>query len=150
MAYANIDDVNKLLDPDERVPAEEEDKMTVLLEEATDLIIGYLEREYTEEDEDEDGVPDDVPGAVRRVAARVALRGLEDDPANPGAEAEINLMGPFSHTINWSKEYQGRSLYLTAGEELRLDRYKGGYTGGVTHVPMSGACGVSWYRVGYQ
>jgi hypothetical protein len=143
MAYATVEDVNTILpDEEEDVPAESEDRLEVMLEEATDLVVGYLESERwpttpeTEDDEDGDGVHDEVPPAVRRVTARVAMRTFLDDPWNPGAESEVNLMGPFSHTINWSKEVQARDLYLTDMEKLRLDRFKLGYKGSAAHVPM--------------
>lgn len=150
MAYANAGDVEKILPPDEDMPAEPSNpdnpsrewmNLTTALEEATDLVIGYLEREYDDEDEDDDDVPDDVPGAVRRVVARVTLRSFMEEPTESGAESEVNLMGPFSHTVNWSKEAQGRSMWLTGGEKMRLERFKQGYTGGVAHLPMYGACG---------
>lgn len=149
MAYATIDDVRKILPEGEEIPEGEEESVETVLEEATDLVIGYIEREYTgsggsdpdDPDEDDDGVPDDVPGAVRRVVARVTLRAFTDDPESPGAVVSTNLMGPFSHTLNWSKESIDRSVYLSAGEKLRLDRFKVGYTGGVAHVPMYTARG---------
>ena len=149
MAYATQDDVEVILPEGEEVPQEAEERLETVLEEATDLVIGYLEREYTGDDEDGDDVPDDVPGAVRRVVARVALRAFVDEPANPGAESEVNLMGPFSHTINWMKDAQSRSLYLTDGEKLRLDKYVAGYSGGVVNLPMAGACGTDWTTPNY-
>lgn len=140
MAYATLADVEAILPPDEDMPDDEESReysnLVTALEEATDLVIGYLEREYTDDDEDADGVPDDVPPAVRRVVARVAMRSFIDNPDNPGAEAETNLMGPFSHTINWSKQAQARDFYLTANDEMRLDRFKLGYVGSAGHLPM--------------
>lgn len=147
MAYANLTDVENILDPDISLPAtgsREERNLLTALQEATDLVEGYLERQYTAADTDEDTVPDDVPGPVRRVVARVAMRGFLDEPDNPGAAAEVSLMGPFSHTINWSKDAQDRSLYLTKGEETRLEPYKAGYSGGAVHLPMAGACGDLW------
>lgn len=141
MAYANVDDVNAILPEDEQVPPEAEDRVLVNLEEATDLVISFMGREYTGADSDTDGVPEDVPGAVRRVVARVALRAFTDTPNNPGAEAETNLMGPFSHTINWSKEAQARDFYLTNSDEARLKRFQLASQRGAYHVPMVGAGG---------
>lgn len=150
MAYASLADVEAILpDPDDEEFSEAEERVLVNLEEATDLVIGFLGREFTDDDEDEDGVPDDVPPAVRRVVARVTLRAFLDDPANPGAESEVNLMGPFSHTVNWSKEIQARDLYLTEFEKLRLERFKLGYTGQAVHLPMAGAGGTCWYGPTY-
>ena len=149
MAYATIDDVNTILPEDEEVPVEASDRVQWNLEEATDLVIGYLETEIWPavpdgaEDEDEDGVHDDVPPAVRRVVARIAMRGFMADPSEPGAESEVNLMGPFSHAINWSKEAQARDFYLTDADRLRLDRFKVGYTGAAGHAPMAGVG--EWY-----
>lgn len=137
MAYANVDDVEAILPPETDMPQEPSREYTNLvtaLEEATDLVIGYIEREYT--GTLYEGVPSDVPDAVRRVTARVAMRAFTDSPDNPGAEAETNLMGPFSHTINWSREAQSRDLYLTSSDKLRLDRFKAGYLNGAGHMPM--------------
>lgn len=145
MAYANQEDVEKILPDDEEVPSEAEDRLEVNLEEATDLVISVLGREYT--GGLEDGVPDDVPGAVRRVTARVALRAFTDAPDNPGAEAETNLMGPFSHTINWSKEAQARDFYLTDSDELRLKRFQLASVRAAGHAPMVGHC--DWTAPGY-
>lgn len=135
MAYAELSDVEAILPPDEDMPdtpgTREYINLTTALDEATDLVIGYLEREYLPEDM--------IPDAVRRVVARVAMRAFIDSPDNPGAEAETNLMGPFSHTINWSKEAQARDFYLTDGEKLRLDRFKAGFLSGAGHMPMWGS-----------
>lgn len=147
MAYANKVDVENILPEDEGVPADAVVRLVVNLEEATDLVIAALGREYTDVDEDEDGVPDDVPGAVRRVVARVALRAFTDNPDNPGALSETNLMGPFSHTINWSKEAQARDFYLTDSDELRLKKYALTTPRAVGHAPMVGHC--DWTAVGY-
>jgi len=144
MAYANLDDVQAILPEGEEMP-NDTTGLEVVLEEATDVVIGYLEREFSDDDEDSDGVPDDVPPAVRRVVARVTMRNFIDEPWNPGAESEVNLMGPFSHTLNWSKEVQARDLFLTDMEKMRLDRFKIGYRGAVTNFPMGGAKGVDWY-----
>lgn len=155
--YANLDDIENILPPDEEMPSEPSNAdaptreyrnlITAILE-ATDVVIAYLEREFAQVDpvdEDDDGVPDDVPLPVRRVVARVAMRNFIDEPWNPGAESEVNLMGPFSHTLNWSKEVQARDLFLTDMEKMRLDRFKLNYRGAVVNVPMGGAHGTSWY-----
>lgn len=140
MAYASVDDVEAILPPENDMPvnpSREYTNLVTALEEATDLVIGYIEREYTDYTGGiYGGVPLDVPDAVRRVTARVAMRAFTDVPDNPGAEAETNLMGPFSHTINWSKEAQSRDFYLTDGDKLRLDRFKIGYLKGAGHMPM--------------
>lgn len=135
MAYAAQEDVEKILPEGETVPGEAEDKLATVLEEATDLVIGYLGFEYDGAPED-DGVPGDVPGAVRRVVARVALRTFVDEPNDPGAMSSRDLMGPFSHDINWSREAQDGSVYLSNGEELRLNPFVRGSTTGAGHYPM--------------
>lgn len=143
-AYASLADVEAILPPDEDMPHEpsnddapsrEYQNLKVGLLEATDLVIGHLGREYTGE-VGEDGVPVDVPPPVRRVVARVAMRAFTVSPDNPGAEAETQLMGPFSHTINWSKAAQDRDFYLTDSDEKRLERFCAASTSGAAHVPM--------------
>lgn len=152
MAYAAQSDVEAILPEDEDVPTEAEERLATNLEEATDLVSAFLHREYTgedaEPDPDGDGVPDDVPGAVRRVVARVALRAFIDAPDNPGAVAETNLMGPFSHTINWSKEAQARDFYLTYSDEQRLKPYVLLTARSAAHAPMVGGGGQEcpWWR----
>ena len=148
MAYANSDDVAGILPDDEEVPAEAEERLEINLEEATDLVIGFLGREYT--DELVDGVPGDVPGAVRRVVARVAMRGF-DEPDDPGAAGTTNAMGPFSHHINWSREAQARDFYLTDSDEIRLKRYRLISTRSAAHAPMVGGGGQEcpWWEPHY-
>jgi hypothetical protein len=153
--YASPLDVQAIVSADEEFPPEPSNpdnpsqdwlNLTTAILEATDLVIGYLEREYFPDEDDPDdpddyGVPLDVPGAVRRVVARITLRSFDEDAGVGGAESEVNLMGPFSHTVNWSKDSQARSMWLTAGEKLRLDRFKQGYSGRAVHLPMYGSCG---------
>ena|SRR6478735_9404652 len=143
MAYANTTDVEDVLPEDEELPeagTRGDRNLRAALEEATDLVIGFLGRTFTDvTDTDDDDVPDDVPGAVRRVVARVAMRCFIDEPSNPGAESETQLMGPFSYALNWSKESYSRSVYLTDADELRLKPYIRGNTGGARHAPMVGA-----------
>ena len=151
MAYATIADVEKILPEDvdrPEVDSRDEANLLAALDETTDLVIGYMEREYTGGPTDPEGdppdimpdlVPNDVPGAVRRVVARSAMRVFMDDPDNPGAESEISLMGPFNHTLNWSRDSQSRTPYLTGTEKLRLDRFKAGTRGQVGHFPMATA-----------
>lgn len=145
MAYASIADINKILSTDESpLPSPpgsgaEEQRIVVnvqtVLEEATDLLVSVLHREYAG-DEGDDGVPDDVPGPVRRVCARMALRAFTEDDADAGAEATTSLMGPFSRTINWRAEAQDRSVYLSDTERERLEPFILNYQGGAAHYPM--------------
>jgi hypothetical protein len=77
MAYASVEDVSLILPEGETVPPEAEDQLNVYLQEATDLVEGYLERQYIElRTPTTTLVPDDVPGPVRSVVARVAMRGF--------------------------------------------------------------------------
>ncbi len=147
MAWANAEDVRAIL------PEEEDDiptsghvleRLQVNLEEATDVVQPFLGRDYTGDDDDDDGVPDDVPPAVRRVVARVALRGFSDDAAESGATGTTNTMGPFAYHINWSKEAQSGDFYLTDWDELRLKPFRLISTRAAGHAPMAGSCGAWW------
>lgn len=125
MAWANVDDVKVILDEDEEpIPdsGHVRERLQRNLEEATDVVQGYLGRDYA--DEPVDGVPGDVPGAVRRVVARVAMRGFMEVDASPGMQSETNTMGPFGYHVNWSKEAVSGDFYLTDSDELRLSRYR--------------------------
>lgn len=128
MAWASIADVEAILDEDEEpIPASGHvrERLATNLEEATDVVQGYLGRDYTEEPEPDDGdVPGDVPGAVRRVVARVAMRGFVEVDASPGVQSETNTMGPFGYHINWSKEAVSGDFYLTDTDRLRLGKYR--------------------------
>lgn len=153
MAWANIADVETILPEDETVPASGHvrERLARNLEEATDLVRAYVGQDYdllvddtSVPDVDADDVPDTVPGPVRRVVARVALRAFLDEPENPGAAAETNAMGPFSHSINWSRESQARDFYLTDSDKDRLYSFRLSTPRGVGNVPMSGYGGKWW------
>lgn len=148
-AWANIADVQTILPEDETVPASGHvrERLARNLEEATDLVRAYIGHDYDFTDDDPaveapdadtDDVPDTVPGPVRRVVARVALRAFLDEPENPGAAAETNAMGPFSHSINWSRESQARDFYLTESDKDRLYDFRQSTPRAVGHVPMFG------------
>ena len=136
MAWASVADVQVILDEDEEpIPdtGHVRERLARNLEEATDVVAAFLGRDYTDADDDNDGVPDDVPGAVRRVVARVALRGFME-PASPGMQSETNTMGPFGYHVNWSKESVSGDFYLTDSDELRLGKYRLSSARGVGHV----------------
>lgn len=136
MAWASVDDVKVILDEDEEPIPETghvRERLQRNLEEATDVVQGFLGRDYTQEPEPNDGgVPGDVPGAVRRVVARVAMRGFIETDSEPGVQSETNTMGPFGYHINWSKEAVSGDFYLSDSDELRLGPYRlrGGGTAG--------------------
>lgn len=145
LAWANAEDVKAILPEDEEpIPSTGHvlERLEVNLLEATDVVSAYLGREYT--DDPVDGVPGDVPGAVRRVVARVALRGFMDTDVAGGAQGETNAMGPFSYHVNWSKEAVAGDFYLTDNDELRLDRYRLSGPRAVGHAPMT-CSGCEWW-----
>lgn len=151
LAWASVADVEAILDEeDDAIPTDEADHILVRLKvnllEATDVVSAYLDRDYGDDDEDDDGVPDDVPPRVRRVVARVALRGFNDFPGQPGVEGTTSTMGPFATHLNWSKEAVAGDFYLTDADKLRLSKYRLGSTKQVGHVSMIGVCGdpVAW------
>ncbi|AHY84113.1 head-to-tail adaptor [Mycobacterium phage LittleLaf] len=141
MAWASVEDVRKILPDDEDDIPEEGHVLELVeayLEEATDVVSSYLGFEY-EGEADEDGVPDDVPPRVRRVVARVALRGFID-PAPANAQSETSTMGPFAYHVNWSREATKGDFYLTDTDELRLKPFRRSRSRAAAHVPMWGYC----------
>jgi hypothetical protein len=128
MAYASQDDIESILDEDEKpIPADAEDRLATNLEEATDTVAAYLGFRYADDEE--------IPGVVRRVTARVALRGFQDSPA-AGKQSETNTMGPFGYHVNWSKEATTGDFYLTDSDEMKLDPLRKVTPRMVGHVPM--------------
>lgn len=102
MALADVDDVEAALGSAPTVEVE------VLLEEASDLVVGYLG--YT---------PDPVPGAVVRVVAAMVAAVLTQPAGAAGAEQMT--AGPF--VVRFSADTLG-GPWLTKNWRLRLDPYR--------------------------
>lgn len=117
MAFATPEQVADALGRD--LTSQEEAAAPTLLEEATDLITGYL-----------GCTPDPVPGAVSRVCARMVARVFGQAAASVpvGASQVQQSAGPFSRSTSFSTGASNGSPWLAAADKtsLRLYRCNGG------------------------
>ncbi|WP_280485359.1 hypothetical protein [Nocardia cyriacigeorgica] len=95
---------------------EEADRVIGLLEEADDLIIGYLGPARL----------DPVPEAVRRVAARLVARVLEAPRGDSGVESAQMTAGPFQWSNRYSSDSRSGGPWLTRADRIKLRPYKMG------------------------
>lgn len=109
MALATVADVEAALGRD--LDADED--VDSLLEEASDLVFGYLG--WGE-------IPDEVPGAVVRVVASIVAAALTA-PSVPAYPAGVQATaGPFS--IQVGSEGGSSKVFLTGALKLRLRPYR--------------------------
>ena len=103
----------------------EQAKIAALLNEASDLVIGYCGTDFT---------PAPYPGAVVRVVAAVAARSLLAGSSAGGGMVQQQSAGPFSVTL--SSAASSGDVWLTAADKIKLRPYRRG--GGLTSVPLAG------------
>lgn len=137
MALAAVDDVvtrlGRPLTTQEQTRAD-----PGLLEEASVLVLAYLNQD---EGLDEWPVTDPVtpvPSAVVIVTSRMVARVLDQDAAvtRPvGAESVTQAMGPFSESYNFGAGSTSGSPWLTLNDKVQLKRHR--FNGGQVSVPMS-------------
>lgn len=118
MAFAEDTDVEQALRRD--LTATEDSYVDTLLDEASDLIVGYLGCDPT--------VSGVVPGAVTRVCARMAARVLKQGDLTPGTQQAS--AGPFANTFVGGST--SGSPWLAASDKQILKPYRCG--GGMTSV----------------
>ncbi|MCK7676354.1 hypothetical protein [Corynebacterium pygosceleis] len=117
-ALATIDDLNRALE--EPVAPEDSDYAALLLEEASDLVVAYCGREFTEK----------VPPAVRRVVARMVSRALGSDSSDSGGPLPVGASqigytaGPFSTQTTFSSGSTDGGVWLTRSDKAKLRRWK--------------------------
>lgn len=118
MAFADSDDVEQALRRE--LTATEETYVETMLDEASDLVLGYLRQDPT--------TGSTVPGAVVRVTARMVARVIQQDGVTPGTQQQT--AGPFSTTFV-SGSSSG-SPWLSMSDKITLKPYRRG--GGLISV----------------
>ncbi|KRQ20059.1 MULTISPECIES: hypothetical protein [Mycobacteroides] len=108
---------------------DEQDRVDDLLEEASDLVIGFLRC-----------TPDPVPGAVVRVTARMVARvfGLKYGPGespDPTVESVNAVMGPFQVNRKIDTDRTDGEPWLSKKDRLKLRPYR--CSGLAGNVPTS-------------
>lgn len=100
--------------------AGEEAKVDALIDEAGDLLHGYLSIDYRAETS--------VPDAVGRVAARIVARSFEQAESVGvfGAESTTDQAGPFSQTRRFAAGSTSGSVWLDAKDKLKLRPFRVG------------------------
>lgn len=131
MALADIADVAAAVGRE--LSADEALKVPALLDEASDLIEGWIRC-----------TPDPVPGPVRRVAARMVARVLAQSAAAGnlvGVDQTGMTAGPFSAQRTFRDGATSGAPWLENTDKVKLRQYRRG--GGMTSVGMTGEI-VGW------
>jgi hypothetical protein len=101
----------------------EEASVETVLEEATDLLTGFL-----------GCAPDPVPDAVKRVTARMVARVFSQALVNIGASQVQETAGPFSRSTSYAAGTSNGSPWLAAADKLALRPFRCG--GGLRSVAL--------------
>ncbi|WP_353809081.1 hypothetical protein [Agromyces sp. SYSU T00194] len=108
-------------------------KAPALLSEASDLVVGFLGCDPT----DETATPT-VPEAVTRVVARMVARTLEQTGVVvTGAEGLTEAVGPFSRTTRYGAGTTSGAPWIAASDKVALRPYRCG--GGMVPVALQSA-----------
>lgn len=110
---------------------EETAQATTLLEEASDLTVGYLGCDPT------GTTTGTVPGVVSRVVARMVARVLGQSGHVAGSEGTTETVGPFSRTVRFGSGTTSGAPWLTATDKIALRPFRCG--GGMRTVQLSSA-----------
>lgn len=117
MAFADTSDVEAALGRD--LTSAEEASVDTLLEEATDLLIGYL-----------GCTPDPVADAVIRVCARMVARVFAQAASGsapvPGTTQTQQTAGPFSQSTSFATGSATGSPWLASADKTALKPYRCG------------------------
>lgn len=136
MALATAEDVEGALG--RALTESETQRSESLLDEASDLVIGYLGCDPTGDPIlDEDGEPtgvNEIPGAVSRVVARMVSRVLSLDTPT-GSEGTTETVGPFSKTVRFSAGTTSGAPWLAGSDKITLRPFRCG--GGMVPVGLS-------------
>lgn len=121
MAFATQTDVEAALG--RSLTSTEAVSVDTLLDEATDLIIGYL-----------GCTPDPVPDAVKRVTARMVARVFSQSQISVGASQVQETAGPFSRSTSYPAGTSNGAPWISAADKVALRPYRCG--GGFRAVPL--------------
>lgn len=125
MAFATDADIEAALG--RTLSSGEDASVGALLEEATDLLIGYLGCE-----------PDPVPDAVKRVCARMVARVFAQAASSSapvvGASQVQQTAGPFSTSSSFASGTSTGAPWLAAADKIALRPHRCG--GGFASVPL--------------
>lgn len=126
MAFAEAADVVKALRRE--LTATEEDYVDDVIAEASDLIIGYLGCDPTD-----DTATPPVPEAVTRVTARMVARVFQqDDGRAVGTSQTQQTAGPFMQGLSFTPGSTSGSPWFAGTDKIVLRPYRCG--GGMTSV----------------
>jgi hypothetical protein len=128
VALAEAEDVEAALGRD--LTESETAQAPTLLDEASDLVIGYLGCDPTDEEADPT-----VPAAVTRVVARMVARVFSQSSEAAGSEATTSTAGPFSQTVRFAAGSTSGAPWLTVTDKVILRPYRCG--GGMRTVSLS-------------
>lgn len=125
MAYADDEDVEAALGRD--LTTAEGNAVDALLDEATDLLIGYLGCAQ------DHPVPDAVKRVCARMVARVFAQAASSNAPVVGASQVQETAGPFSRSASFSSGTATGAPWLAAADKVALRPYRCG--GGFRSVP---------------
>lgn len=127
MAFANQADVESALGRD--LTDAEGQSVDALLDEASDLLVGYL-----------GCTPDPVPDAVKRVTARMVARVFSQAQISVGASQVQESAGPFSRSTSYASGTSNGSPWLAAADKVVLRPYRcgGGFRSVSLESPQTG------------
>lgn len=101
---------------------------TALLDEASDLIIGFLGCDPSD--------PGPTPGPVVRVVARMVARVIERGTSGADEATQVGqTVGPFSQQVSYADGTRSGGPWLSASDKMRLRPYR---CGGLVSVPLAG------------
>lgn len=101
-----------------------------LLEEASDLVVGHLGCDPTDEEADPT-----VPAAVTRVVARMVARVFSQPTEVVGSEGTTETVGPFSRTTRYGAGTTSGNPWLAGTDKVALRPYRCG--GGMREVSLA-------------
>lgn len=111
--------------------ADEAEWVEDLIDEASDMVIGYLGADPTTDD--------DVPSPVTRVVARMVARVFKQEASStvtPGVSQVGVTAGPFSEQRSYREGFGSGSPWLESTDKVRLRRYRS--VSSISSIPLSG------------